>query len=81
LFVKEIAVPRKDSTPTIGRLSYTVKQVADRLGISEQAVHIYIRTGQLNALRTKQGVRISESSLQAFLKTTQVTPAELYWQA
>ena len=46
----------------------TVEQVADTLQVHWQTVLNYIKSGRLEALRLGKGYRISEESLEKFIK-------------
>lgn len=46
----------------------TVREVADRLRVTRQAVYNWITEGQLKAVRVGRGVRIPVSSIAAFVQ-------------
>lgn len=50
----------------------TVVQVADTLQVHWQTVLNYIKNGKLEALRLGKGYRISQESLEKFIKTNSV---------
>ena len=58
----------------------TVKQVAERLGVSLSAVYLMVETGLLECHRirckpgTRGAIRISEEQLQAYFETTKQGP-------
>ncbi len=45
----------------------TVRQVAERCGVSERTVRRWIKTGELRAHQLGRSVRVSEEDLAAFL--------------
>jgi excisionase family DNA binding protein len=45
-----------------------VQEVADRLGVTRQAVHNWINEGRLRAFKAGRALRIPESAVLEFLK-------------
>jgi len=57
----------KRMTKTTGKL-LTIKEVQDRLNVSDESVYRLIRSGKLEAIRVGNLWRVSEEALQEFLK-------------
>lgn len=47
---------------------YTVKEVAERLKLSDRTIRRYIREGKLECVRFARSVRITSGQLDKFLK-------------
>ena len=47
---------------------YTPEELAQKFKVTRQAVHQWIRTGKLYAIRLGTSVRIPKSALRAFLR-------------
>jgi excisionase family DNA binding protein len=54
----------------------TVKEVADRLKVSEATVRGWIRDGELRAIEIGKGWRIADSDLDAFLRSHATCPRD-----
>lgn len=52
---------------------YTVEQVADTLKVHWQTVLNYIKNGKLEALKLGKGYRISQESLDNFVKENSIS--------
>lgn len=50
---------------------YTVEEVAERLRVTPYTLRVYIRNGELGAVKIGKQYRISEGQLQEFLKNQQ----------
>lgn len=46
----------------------TVREVAERLRVTRQAVYNWITEGRLNAIRVGKSVRVSVKSIEAFIQ-------------
>lgn len=54
----------------------TVKEVADRLKVSEATVRHWIKAGELRAIDIGKGWRIPDGDLEAFLRSHATRPRE-----
>jgi excisionase family DNA binding protein len=58
----------KEEVKCMQRL-YTVKEIAEYLGVTTQSVHNWLKAGRLQAVRpTERIIRIPEKSLQQFME-------------
>ena len=50
----------------------TLKQVADRLNVSESTVRKLVKSGQLKAVRVGVQIRITEESLEEYIRKASI---------
>jgi excisionase family DNA binding protein len=56
---------------------YSVREVADRLGVHPETIRRLIHDGRLDAVRVGRVLRVDGSSLQVFLARQRVKPTRL----
>jgi excisionase family DNA binding protein len=56
---------------------YSVREVADRLGVHPETVRRLIHEGRLDAVRIGRVLRVDSGSLQGFLLNQRVKPTKL----
>lgn len=54
---------------------YSVREVADRLGVHPETIRRLIHEGRLDAVRVGRALRVEPSSLDGFLERQRVKPA------
>lgn len=59
---------------TMEKQYFTVKEVAERLRVTRQAIYNWIESGRLAAVKVGRSTRIPESALDAFIEP--YTPGE-----
>jgi excisionase family DNA binding protein len=52
----------------------TVKEVSDRLEVSEATVRLWIKSGSLRAIDIGKGWRVADADLEAFLRARETAP-------
>jgi excisionase family DNA binding protein len=60
-----------EALPRMEERYLKVQEVADRLGVTRQAVHNWINEGRLRAVKAGRALRIPESAIMEFLKPVQ----------
>lgn len=60
-----------------GKALYTVRDVANRLGVHPETVRRLIHDGRLDAVRVGRVLRVDSDSLQGFLLNQRVKPTKL----
>lgn len=56
---------------------YTVREVANRLGVHPETVRRMIHDGRLDAVRVGRVLRVESDSLQSFLQNQRIKPTKL----
>jgi excisionase family DNA binding protein len=57
----------------------TVQHAAERLSVTDRHIYLLVRSGDLRAMRVgPRALRISEQSLEEFIDSQQIDPADLY---
>lgn len=54
----------------------TVQEFAERLGVAESTVRVWIKSGELRAIDIGKGWRIADSDLERFLKARETAPRD-----
>lgn len=47
---------------------YTIKEVAEKFGVTVQTIHRFTRSGELRTIKFGGSTRIAESDLKAFIE-------------
>ena len=61
-----------------GETLYTVRQVADQLGVHPETIRRLIHDGRLDAVRVGRVLRVGGSSLDGFLARQRVKPTRVH---
>lgn len=46
---------------------YTVEEIAENLKVTKQTIYVYVRSGELKAIKVGKSWRVSEDNLKEFL--------------
>ncbi len=61
-----------------GRDVYTVREVADRLGVHPETIRRLIHDGRIEAVRVGRVLRVAAADVDAFLARQRVKPQRLH---